>query len=72
MMIVKTIIAIANYLGMETVAEGVEEISQLEALKAIGATMVQGFHTGRPMSPGEITDILAKSLKAKETNHGAK
>ncbi|KAA0010091.1 sensor domain-containing phosphodiesterase [Billgrantia pellis] len=47
--IVATIIAMAQTLGMLTVAEGVEEAEQAEALRALGCTGVQGFHFGRPV-----------------------
>lgn len=58
MVIVKTIVAMANSFGMETVAEGVEDQCQLDILKEIGATMVQSYFTGRPMAPDQITDLL--------------
>ncbi|MBA2780109.1 putative bifunctional diguanylate cyclase/phosphodiesterase [Billgrantia kenyensis] len=47
--IVSTIIAMAKNLGMQTVAEGVEEAEQAEALRALGCSGVQGFHFGRPV-----------------------
>ncbi|MCE8019238.1 sensor domain-containing phosphodiesterase [Halomonas sp. MCCC 1A11036] len=47
--IVSTIIAMAQTLGMLTVAEGVEAAEQAEALSALGCTGVQGFHFGRPV-----------------------
>ncbi|TFH88724.1 bifunctional diguanylate cyclase/phosphodiesterase [Billgrantia azerbaijanica] len=47
--IVATIIAMAQTLGMQTVAEGVESAEQAEALRALGCTGVQGFHFGRPV-----------------------
>ncbi|MCG6657756.1 sensor domain-containing phosphodiesterase [Halomonas campisalis] len=47
--IVATIIAMAQTLGMRTVAEGVETHDQAEALKALGCSGVQGFYFGRPV-----------------------
>ncbi len=47
--IVETIIAMAQTLGMLTVAEGVEDLEQAEALRSLGCTSVQGFHYGRPV-----------------------
>lgn len=58
--IVKTIVAMANSFGMETVAEGVEDQSQLQTLAEVGATMVQSYLTGRPMLPEQITKILTR------------
>ena len=45
--LVRTIISMAKNLGLTVVAEGVETADQLEALKALGCDMGQGFHFGR-------------------------
>ncbi|MGQ4878846.1 putative bifunctional diguanylate cyclase/phosphodiesterase [Billgrantia sp. LNSP4103-1] len=55
--IVSTIIAMAQTLGMLTVAEGVEEAEQAEALRALGCTGVQGFHFGRPVDGDTFADL---------------
>lgn len=41
---VKTSISIAQSLGLQTVAEGVENIDQIHALKALGCHCMQGFY----------------------------
>lgn len=46
--IVKAIIAMADSLGLETIAEGVEHAAQAAALTELGCHLVQGFHFGRP------------------------
>ncbi len=38
------IIGLAGTLGLETVAEGVEDAAQLEAVRALGCVSAQGFH----------------------------
>jgi EAL domain-containing protein (putative c-di-GMP-specific phosphodiesterase class I) len=35
-------------LGLEVVAEGVEEARQAEMLREMGCPLAQGFHFGRP------------------------
>ncbi|EWH00799.1 hypothetical protein Q427_17535 [Halomonas sp. BC04] len=55
--IVATIIAMAETLGMHTVAEGVEEAEQAEALKALGCSGVQGFYYGRPVDGKTFADL---------------
>nr|WP_181869993.1 bifunctional diguanylate cyclase/phosphodiesterase [Halomonas sp. DQ26W] len=55
--IVATIIAMAETLGMHTVAEGVEEVEQAEALRALGCTGVQGFYYGRPVDGKTFADL---------------
>lgn len=49
--IVRTIIDLANSLGMDIVAEGVETKAQLEGLRALGCKHVQGFYFAKPMTP---------------------
>ena len=49
--IVRAIIGLAHNLGMEVVAEGVEEESQADVLRRLGCEYLQGFLLGRPMPP---------------------
>ncbi len=53
--IVRTILAMANSLKYETVAEGVETIAQLEFLIEYGCTFAQGYYFARPMP---VTDFV--------------
>ncbi|MGH9967167.1 MAG: putative bifunctional diguanylate cyclase/phosphodiesterase [Pyrinomonadaceae bacterium] len=48
--IVKTINTLANNLGMEVVAEGVETAEQLQQLKSIKCTFGQGYLFSRPLT----------------------
>lgn len=52
--IVKTVLGMANSLNYETVAEGVENVSQLEFLMEYGCTYAQGYHFARPMPAKEF------------------
>lgn len=54
--IISTIIAMARTLGIRTVAEGVENDAQAEALLALGCDEAQGYYFGRP----EPADIFAQ------------
>ena len=47
--IVCAIVAVAQNLGLRTIAEGVETIAQAEYLRAIGCTRLQGFYFSRPL-----------------------
>ncbi|MEM9279146.1 MAG: EAL domain-containing protein [Pseudomonadota bacterium] len=47
--IVRTILAMANSLNYETVAEGVETIEQLEFMAEYGCTFAQGYYFAKPM-----------------------
>lgn len=48
--IVATIIAMANTLGLQTIAEGIECKAQSEALLAMGCTQAQGYYYDRPLT----------------------
>ncbi len=62
--IVKAILALANGLGMEAVAEGVESTSQLEFLKHHDCSVFQGFLFSRPVPSGDFMKLLAgKSIQ---------
>ncbi|MEZ5597819.1 MAG: EAL domain-containing protein [Pseudomonadales bacterium] len=46
--LVASIVSMARILGMQVVAEGVEEESQVRRLRQIGCEYVQGFYFARP------------------------
>ncbi|WP_322758094.1 bifunctional diguanylate cyclase/phosphodiesterase [Synechococcus sp. CBW1107] len=58
--IVQAIINLAKDLQMETIAEGVEEESQLEALRQMGCDQIQGYYFAKPM-PAEAFEAFARS-----------
>ena len=58
MAIVKTIINLAKELGIKTVAEGVEDESQVAILKALGCDYIQGFYYYKPMPKEEFLKLL--------------
>ena len=58
--IVEAIIALGGALGMDIVAEGVEEEEQVAALLALKCNSVQGFLFGRPIANSEIDALLAR------------
>lgn len=53
--IVATIIAMAQQLGLTTVAEGVEQEGQREALQQLGCMLAQGYFFSRPEPADEFT-----------------
>ena len=56
--IIKTIIAMARNLGMDTVAEGVETKEQLDFLVRQGCHIIQGYYLGRPMPSEKFEDMF--------------
>ncbi|WP_416137381.1 EAL domain-containing protein [Halomonas sp. HK25] len=61
--IVETIIAMAQALGMKTVAEGVETDEQAKALTEMGCDEAQGFHFGRPLSAEDFAERWGDHLR---------
>ena len=59
--IVSAIIRMAQALGIETTAEGVETHEQLVFLHEQGCTEAQGYHCGRPMAPPQL-EAMARGL----------
>jgi diguanylate cyclase (GGDEF)-like protein len=58
--VVRAITALADALGMETLAEGVEDVDQYDALIAEGCSMIQGYLISRPVPGAEVAAILAR------------
>jgi diguanylate cyclase (GGDEF)-like protein/PAS domain S-box-containing protein len=56
---VRTIVSLAETLGLRTIAEGVEHWEQFEELASLGCDAVQGFLFSRPVPPDEIMELLA-------------
>ena len=56
--IVKTIITLANSLGVETIAEGVEEAEQIDFLRAHGCKQAQGFYFSQPVPAEQFAALL--------------
>ncbi len=59
--IVQAMIGLAHSLGMDVVAEGVEDAGQQEILAAWGCDVAQGFHFARPMSPDAVTAFVTST-----------
>ncbi|HSI32678.1 MAG TPA: EAL domain-containing protein [Tepidisphaeraceae bacterium] len=58
--LVRTILALAHNLGMGVTAEGIETEAQLEALKALGCTLGQGYLFAKPLAAGDVEAMLGR------------
>jgi EAL domain-containing protein (putative c-di-GMP-specific phosphodiesterase class I) len=56
--LVRTIVELAQILGLRTVAEGIENAAQLEALRKLGCAYGQGYHLCRPTDPDDLPSRL--------------
>jgi EAL domain-containing protein (putative c-di-GMP-specific phosphodiesterase class I) len=63
--IVRSVIDLAHALGMEVIAEGVEDEQAAKHLCELGAEYLQGYYVSKPLSPGDLVDWLPeRSLTA--------
>lgn len=58
-----TVVRLAKILGMQTVAEGVENEAELACVRDQGCGIVQGFLTGRPIDSKEIDGLLTSGVE---------
>ncbi|NEO84921.1 MAG: EAL domain-containing protein [Spirulina sp. SIO3F2] len=58
--IIEAIIVLAHKLGMDVVAEGVENPIQLKQLNALGCQQFQGYFFSRPLTASQVKKVLAE------------
>ncbi|MFC7528699.1 putative bifunctional diguanylate cyclase/phosphodiesterase [Actinoplanes sp. GCM10030250] len=58
-----TIVQLGKSLGMETVAEGIEELGQLDALREMGCHFAQGYYFSRPVPAEEAGRLFLVGSK---------
>ena len=62
--IVRSVVDLAHALGMEVIAEGVEDEATAEHLCELGAEYLQGYHVSRPLSPPDLLEWLPEPVPA--------
>jgi diguanylate cyclase (GGDEF)-like protein/PAS domain S-box-containing protein len=60
--IASAIVELAHALGLEVVAEGVEEHQQLDVLVELGCDRAQGYLFGRPVPASQLWDVLERGV----------
>ena len=65
--IVKAVIALGQSLGLEVIAEGVEQAGQARYLRELGCDALQGYLFSRPLSAAQATRFLQEFSKDKVT-----
>lgn len=61
--IVNGIVTIARNLGVEVVAEGVEDLTQLDFYEAAGCYQIQGFLFSEPVPAGRIEGLIRNGIR---------
>ena len=62
--IISSIVSLAEALGMETTAEGVETLDELDLVRMLGCSHVQGYIYEKPLTNEAATMRLAQGLSA--------
>lgn len=65
--IARTIVQLAENLGLRTIAEGVETIEQVEMLTDMGCQELQGYYFSKPLPVGEVERLLANGNELKNS-----
>lgn len=60
--IITAIVALAASVGMEVVAEGVEDRDQVAVLRGLGVNKIQGYYFQRPAPGEQMATILTKTF----------
>ncbi len=61
--IIRAVVALAQELGIRTVAEGVEYASQMQVVQKLGCDLAQGYLFYRPLPPQEVESLIARMGK---------
>ena len=61
--IIRAVVAMADSLGMSTTAEGVEEAEEVQMIRDLGCTKIQGYYFGRPMPVDEARGVVSNAQR---------
>ncbi len=59
--IIKAIVAMGHTLGFEIIAEGVEDIAQLQLLRENAVDLLQGYYFSQPIPAMEFEELITRS-----------
>ncbi|EOW9249747.1 TPA: EAL domain-containing protein, partial [Vibrio cholerae] len=59
---------LSHQLGMQVVAEGVEQLAQLEQLKQLGVDEFQGYYFSRPVTKTEFATFCDRYFSSENTS----
>ena len=58
--IVDSVIGLAHRLNLRTVAEGAETEAQVQVLRELGCSEIQGFFFSRPLAPEQVPEFVRR------------
>ncbi len=61
-----TIMALGHALKFDIIAEGVEDLEQVQILQGLDCDLVQGFFFSRPLPPSDVPEVLENGFVERE------
>ncbi len=61
-----TIMALGHALKFDIVAEGVEELEQVQILQGLDCDLVQGYFFSRPLPPGDVPTVAERGFEYRQ------
>lgn len=68
MAIIRAIVGLAESLNMETVAEGVESLEEIELIRTLGCTQIQGYIFGQPVNADQARQRASACVPVADEN----
>jgi diguanylate cyclase (GGDEF)-like protein/PAS domain S-box-containing protein len=62
--VVRSVVRLGETLGLDTIAEGVEDVQQLASLRTLRTSLGQGFLFSRPVDAADIPALIAERPRA--------
>jgi diguanylate cyclase (GGDEF)-like protein len=67
----RTIVELGRGMRLETIAEGIESVEQLDCLKQLRCELGQGYHFSQPLAGAELTGYLERQFGAEPVRRAA-
>jgi diguanylate cyclase (GGDEF)-like protein len=67
----RTIVELGRGMRLETIAEGIESLEQLERLRQLDCRLGQGYHFSRPLEAPELTGYLQRQFAGEPVRRAA-
>jgi diguanylate cyclase (GGDEF)-like protein/PAS domain S-box-containing protein len=67
--LIRAMVGLASDLNMQTTAEGVETTEELQLVRSLGCSLVQGYIFGKPMTPEDAMQLAAKGSASRPNSH---
>ncbi|MEN3279670.1 MAG: hypothetical protein V7607_810 [Solirubrobacteraceae bacterium] len=67
----RTIVELGRGMRLETIAEGIESVEQLDCLRQLRCELGQGYHFSQPLAGAELTGYLERQFGPEPARHAA-